>query len=1082
VTPETVAQFVTRLRSAAKDCEFKTDSDNQIRDAVLSRCASDYVKRKLLEEGGSLNLVKTLQVANQCELVETQMATMSGVKQETVHRVEEKNSKFGRTEKNKKQWSRQSRQSNSRDGKLCYRCGGANHFGRDACCPARGQTCRKCKGRDHFAKVCKSKVETAKSHVNQVGEARTDETEYAFTIMGDRNNMITIAVGGVDLEMLVDSGATNNIIDENTWESLKKQRINCVSKATPGKMLYAYASDKPIAVKGSATCEFSVSEQAARAELIVIKGKGIPLLGRETAVKLGVLKIGVDVAAVADISQEIESEYPDLFQGVGKLKTKQITLYIDPSVKPVAQPLRRTPFNLRNKVEDKINELVALDIIEAVDGPTPWVNPVVVVPKANNEIRLCIDMRRANEAIIRGRHPIPTVDDILQDMNGSTTFSKLDLKWGYHQLELAPESREITTFVTHAGLYRYKRLLFGVSSASEQYQHEIATVLTGIEGVQNISDDIIVHGKDQATHDERLHAAMKRLRECGLTLNRKKCQFNMDRLVFMGILLSQKGIGPTEERVKAVTEAREPETMAEVRSFLGLVGFSSRFIPEFATLSEPLRKLTRNDVPFEFWPEQKAAFKALKDSLAKANTLAYFDKTAPTKVIADAGPVGIGAVLVQHQKDGLVPVCYASRCLTSCERRYSQTEREALSLVWACEKFHVYIYGMQFELVTDHKPLEVIYGPRSKPSARIERWVLRLQPYDYKVIHIPGRKNIADSLSRLMCKGQSSSNHIDDTDEYVRLIAVSATPKALTTRQVEEASESDDELRSVRDAIQTGRFEKCKTFMHVASELCAIGQLVLRGTRIVIPQKLRPQVLALAHEGHLGVVGTKSNLRSRVWWPGIDKAAERYCRTCHGCQLVARPDHPEPVRSTVLPDGPWQDLAIDILGPFPTGHSVLVIVDYYSRYYEYDILTVTTAEKIIDCLEDAFSRHGLPVTIKSDNGPQFRSDEFREYCDNNDITHLKVTAKWAPANGEVERQNASLMKIIRIAQAEGLNWRNELRKYVAKYRAIPHATTGKSPAELLFKRQIRGKLPEFKADNTSDLKVHDRDAEQKEDE
>ena len=170
-------------------------------------------------------------------------------------------------------------------------------------------------------------------------------------------------------------------------------------------------------------------------------------------------------------------------------------------------------------------------------------------------------------------------------------------------------------------------------------------------------------------------------------------------------------------------------------------------------------------------------------------------------------------------------------------------------------------------------------------------------------------------------------------------------------------------------------------------ELCVIGQLVLRGTRIIIPSKLQPRTLALAHEGHLGVVGTKQNLRTRVWWPGMDKA--------DGCQLVARPDPPEPIWSTALRDGPWKDLAVDLMGPLPSGHSLLVIVDYYSRFYEVEVMQSTTTEKIIDRLADTFCRHGLPNTIKSDNGPQFKSNEFREYCEQHGIIHQKVTAKWA---------------------------------------------------------------------------------------
>ena len=316
--------------------------------------------------------------------------------------------------------------------------------------------------------------------------------------------------------------------------------------------------------------------------------------------------------------------------------------------------------------------------------------------------------------------------------------------------------------------------------------------------------------------------------------------------------------------------------------------------------------------------------------MPEACTLAYFDKNANTQIITDGSQVRLGAVLIQEQDSPWTPVCYASRSLTGCEQRYSQTEKEALGAEWACERFHVYVYGMKFVVETDHKPLEVIYVPRSRPCARIEQWVLRLQPYDFSVIHRPGRENIADPLSRLLHRKVEPDNHQRCTEEYVRFVAVSATPTALTTREIEEASADDEELKEVRKAIATGRFEKCRQYMTVAGELCVIGQLVLGGTRIIIPSKLQPRTLALAHEGHLGVVGTKQNLRTKVWWPGMDKAVERHCRACQECQLVAQPDPPEPIRSTSLPDGPWQDLAVDLMGPLPSGHSLLVIVDYYS--------------------------------------------------------------------------------------------------------------------------------------------------------
>ena len=288
--------------------------------------------------------------------------------------------------------------------------------------------------------------------------------------------------------------------------------------------------------------------------------------------------------------------------------------------------------------------------------------------------------------------------------------------------------------------------MFGVSCAPELYQKVMQQVLQGCNGVHNIMDDIIVHAKTQSEHDECLENVVRVLRDKGITLNRDKCQFNMSQVVFMGHVLSGRGVGPSDVKVKAVVEAREPKTSAEVRSFLGLVNYSARFIPDLATISAPLRELTKKNAIFQWGKKEQQSFDELKLRLSNAETLAYYDKSAPTKVIADASPVGLGAVLVQEQEGEFRVISYASRSLSDTERRYSQTEKEALALVWACERFHVYIYGSEFELLTDHKPLECIYSPKSKVCARIERWVLRMQPYKFKVRYIPSQKKIADAL------------------------------------------------------------------------------------------------------------------------------------------------------------------------------------------------------------------------------------------------------------------------------------------------------------------------------------------------
>ena len=235
-----------------------------------------------------------------------------------------------------------------------------------------------------------------------------------------------------------------------------------------------------------------------------------------------------------------------------------------------------------------------------------------------------------------------------------------------------------------------------------------------------------------------------------------------------------------------------------------MVGFSARFIPNFATIAEPLRGISRQGTPFVWGSEQEASFQELKQQLASAPVLAYFDKEAHTRVIADASPVGLGAVLVQEKNGVGRAVCYASRSLSSVERRYSQTEKEALALVWACERFNLYLYGLQtFDLVTDLEALKVIYSTRgSKPSARIERWVLRLQPYNYKVCCVPSRDNIADALSHLTTLPASEKCRYDD--EHVRMVALKAVPVAIKIQEIESASAEDEELQAVRDCLASG--------------------------------------------------------------------------------------------------------------------------------------------------------------------------------------------------------------------------------------------------------------------------------------
>ena len=417
---------------------------------------------------------------------------------------------------------------------------------------------------------------------------------------------------------MIDTGASINVIDENAFSRLQNNtKRNSIRLKKPKTKVYAYSSTTPLPVVGTFVTVVESRRRLTSALFYVVKEDHGSLLSYKTAQELDLIRLNVSsINTTTDdlyskdqsTSQRSKSttpstkfkpkclttttsanthvlvkQYEHLFQGVGKMRDVEIKLHIDPNVPPIAQPERRIPFHLRNKVAEELKRLEENDIIEDATGPTPWVSPIVAAPKPKNpnEVRVCVDMRLPNRAIHRERHPSPTVDDIIHSLNGAKKFSKLDLRSGYHQLVLAPESRHITTFATHKGLKRYKRLNFGTSSAAEIFQHTMVC-LEGINGVLNISDDIIF-GKTTAEHDKALKEIFQRLSDKGLTLNPDKCVFDKENLDFFGYTFGPAGMKPDPKKVLAIQDATPPTNTAELRSFLGTVNYVSRFIYDFST-------------------------------------------------------------------------------------------------------------------------------------------------------------------------------------------------------------------------------------------------------------------------------------------------------------------------------------------------------------------------------------------------------------------------------------------------------------------------------------------------------------------
>ena len=1044
---ETIDVYATRLRGLVRTCEYGSLQDDMVRDQIVDKCLSHRLRCHLLREQ-SLTLESALTIARSMEDADRQAEAMEDRAAEDHAACAVAASRPGR------RTSTRGAPDQAEGRTRCFRCGRGNHDPDE--CFARTKKCHGCGRIGHFQRMCRG-GDRPRSGRRQVYPVTTDHEDHVFRLSAaDTEGTYPVQVSGKECDLLVDSGATCNVMSETLFrDAFAGKRL------LPNRnKLYAYGSGKPMTVIGQFKTSITFGDCTVQTMFHVIPGSHQSLLGKETSERLGLLRVGPQVRCVSVTEGNHPSHrYPSLFRGgVGKLKDFQLTVPVDPDVTPVAQKVRRIPFSLQGPVERKLKELLDQDIIEQVSGPTPWVSPVVCAPKKNGDIRLCVDMRQANAAVIRERHPMPTLDDVLHDMTGSNVFSKLDLAQSFHQIELDVASRGITTFVTHKGLYRYKRLMFGISCAPEMHQRVIQQVLEGCDGVRNIADDIIVYASTPEQHNRRLEAVLRRLLDAGLKLNGEKCQFGMTELTFMGHRLSRAGVTATDEKVTAVLNAREPRTSSEVRSFLGLVTFLGRFIPDLSTVSAPLRDLTKSGVAWRWGKPESDSFNELKQRLSDKKVLAYFSQTAETQLVVDASPVGLGAVLLQRQPNGLFqPIEYASRSLTDVERRYSQTEREALAVVWGCERFHVYLYGIDFDLLTDHKALQSIFSPCSRPPARVERWVLRLQPYRYKVRHIPGPRNIADCFSRL---ARTSATATNSGDHYARFVALHAVPAALQKRDIQMATTKDDQLQLVVRSLPSGKKQDCpRAYRMVWQELSVCDGMLLRGDRLVVPETLRGKVLDLAHEGHQGVVRTKQKLRSSVWWPGVDVDAERLVRSCHACQVVTAGNPPEPICTAELPAGPWQDLNLDLCGPFPGGENLIVVVDKYSKWVEVETVRLTATQDITPHLEKIFARHGFPLTLTTDNAHNLTSAEFGEFCRVRGIQHLTVTPLWPQANGLVERQNRTLLKAIRTAVTEGRHWPSSLQTFLLAYRSTPHPATGVSPAELLYGRRLRTKMP-----------------------
>lgn len=755
---------------------------------------------------------------------------------------------------------------------------------------------------------------------------------------------------------------------------------------------------------------------------------------------------------------KLRSLFPAVFDNKADSTIKGFvaTLVLKANAIPIFAKAYNVAFGILDKVSAHLDNLVKLGKAVPIRCSS-WASPGVVVQKKDGSIRYCADFKRTLNPQLRvDYYPLPRPDTVFASLADGAVFTSLDLSDAYTQLELDPKSQELCVLNTHKGLFKLTRLIYGVASAAAIFQSVMDRILVDIPGTVCYLDNILIKGSSMADCVNNTLLVLSRLEKHNVRLRLDKCEWFVPQIEYLGFIVSKEGRRPNPSLVSAILDFLPPVNTSQVGTFLGMLSFYSEFLPNLSTIAKPLRLLT--DVCFSWTVECQAAFDLLKNMLVSSDCIMHYNPDLPIVVSVDASPVGVGAVLshVVKVKGKLVerPVMFASATLSQAQRNYAQVDREALAVVFALSKFHRFLWGREFTLVTDNSAISRIFHQDKnlpiRTGERLQHWATLLQPYNYKLVHRKSELNtVADALSRLPV-----TTSIND-------ISVSFPDVPLSPEVIAHATSLDPILSKVCEITATGwpihnmftNNPALDVYFKLRDSLSLEKKCLMFANRVVIPLSLQSQVLKIIHQGHPGVVRSKLLARSVVWWPDLNTDIETLCSNCELCAKVNFKPKPELLPWPVS-KFPFQRVHIDFFHLKLKQVECLIFCDSFSKWLHIQPVPNIRAATIAEILFTIFTMFStLPETIVTDNGPPFDSSEFLEFCTSLSIVSKRIAPYHPESNGLAERSvgvaKAALTKLFSdvksVASVEMV-----ISKFLFDYRNTPSTVTHKSPNEMLL--------------------------------